>query len=161
MNIEFIKTCEYEKYSDAEHKIVYFDKNLEREAITLYPIKLGYEKIKVTADMTIDDLKVGDLLISKDHAEFYVGIAYSSEYYRNNADLTEDLKKKSGTKVIHDTYGPHRRLVSGDKAPGTFGWGNVHDEFPVEDKNGKHYTYFFKNDGEANIKLILNYTNIT
>ena len=114
---------------------------------------LGYEKIKVTADMTIDDLKVGDLLISKDHAEFYVGIAYSSEYYRNNADLTENLKKKSGTKVIHDTYGPHRRLVSGDKAPGTFGWGNVHDEFPVEDKNGKHYTYFFKNDDEAYYRL--------
>ena len=111
-------------------------------------INLGYEKIKVTADMTIEDLKVGDLLISKDHAEFYVGIAYSSEFYDTRNGNKNDWKK-SGTKVIHDLYGPLHLIRPNGKAPGTFGWGNVHDEFPVEDKNGKNYTYFYKNDDEA------------
>lgn len=115
-------------------------------------INLGYEKIKVTENMTIEDLEVGDLLISKDHAEFFVGVGYSSEYYDNEA-RTKDAKKKSGTKAIYNIYWYSEEIAAGGKANGTFGWGNVHDEFPVEEKNGKHFTYFFKNDGEAYYRL--------
>ena len=113
--------------------------------------RLGWKKIYVTEDMTIDDLEVGDLLVSKDHVEFYVGLRYASEYYDTRNGNKNDWKK-SGTKVIHDTYGPHRSLVSGDKAEGTFGWGGVHDEFPVESKDGQ-YTYFYKNSDEPYYRL--------
>ena len=114
-------------------------------------INLGYKKIRVTNDMTVEDLKVGDLLISKEHAEFYVGVLYASEYYDNKSDI-RNVRKRSGTKTINYLYGPEAPNVAGGKANGTFSWGNVKDEFPTESKDEK-YTYFFKKDGEAYFRL--------
>ena len=110
--------------------------------------RLGWEKIYVTENMTIKDLKVGDLLVSKKHVEFYTGTGYRAEYFDTlSSDDREDWKD-SGIKSLHQIYGAVKKLVEGGKATGTFGWGGVHNEFPIESADGKK-AYIFKNNNEA------------
>ena len=73
--------------------------------------------------------------------------------------MFQENKKHSGTKFITITnqiYGPPYVIATISSlskstvpiATGTFGWGNVHDEFPLESKDGV-YAYFAKNEGET------------
>lgn len=80
------------------------------------------------------------------HGEFYVGDEYNVDYV-NPLAPTNDEKKKSGISKI--TAPPNFSQVSGLKAEGTFAWGNVKDEFPVESSSG-HKNYFYY-DPIANI----------
>ena len=112
---------------------------------------LGWAKMIVTKDMTVEDLKVGDLLVSNEHVEFYVGDNYRTKYIDMSGEEIEDWKK-SGIQDIKYNGETSETLLPGEKAIGTFGWGNVKDEFPGESKDGVK-SYFFKNDNEAYFRL--------
>ena len=87
------------------------------------------------------------------HGEFYVGGGgkedknkYNVTYVNSNAD-TNNEKKKSGISSIEVPIS----FISPNslKAEGTFAWGSVKDEFPVESSTGqKHYFYY---DSIANV----------
>lgn len=106
--------------------------------------RLGYEKIYVTEGMTVADLEVGDLLVSKEHVEYYIGTNYKTEYCDMRNGSISDWKK-SGIEEIYETLGT--KHIDNGKLYGTFGWGGVHDEFPVESSTGK-LCYFYKYDDE-------------
>ena len=115
-----------------------------------------------TLDKTIDNtneiktkgvkfLQLGDLLLcagNPGHGEFYVGDEYTVDYEKSvDEEPDRDKRKKSGISKI--TAHPNFSQVSGLKAEGTFAWGNVKDEFPVESSSG-HKNYFYY-DPIANI----------
>lgn len=85
-------------------------------------------------------LQPGDLLLcagNPDHGEFYVGDGYTVTYVN---PLAPDKKKSGISEIAIPTSFPP---VNGLKAEGTFAWGNVRDEFPVESGSGhKHYFYY-------------------
>ena len=88
----------------------------------------------------INFLQPGDLLLCTGHGEFYVGNGYTVDYV-NPLAPTNDEKKKSGiSKIVAPTS---FSAPKGLKAEGTFAWGNVKDEFPVESRLGqKNYFYY-------------------
>ena len=98
-------------------------------------------------------LQPGDLLLCTGHGEFYVGgggtdekYKYKVTYVNPNADTNND-KKKSGISRIEAP--PSFKSPNSLKAEGTFAWGSVKDEFPVESSSGqKHYFYY---DTVANV----------
>ena len=92
-------------------------------------------------------LQPGDLLLCTGHGEFYVGGCGKEEKYKYNVTYvdeearTNDEKKKSGISKI--TAPTSFSAPNSIKAEGTFAWGNVKDEFPVESGSGhKHYFYY-------------------
>ena len=106
--------------------------------------------------LSLESLKPGDMLISyevKDdgsleyHTEFYVGYDYPNLHYNSQPiNRTKNEWKKSGIKEIGDGVEIPK---SNGRAAGTFGWGDVNDEFPTENKQGnfKHYFNYNTVDG--------------
>ena len=90
----------------------------------------------------INFLQPGDLLLCTGHGEFYVGGGYKVNYVN---PLAPDKKKSGILKIKAPTSFSAPNSL---KAEGTFSWGNVIDEFPVESGSGqKHYFYY---DSTAN-----------
>ncbi len=97
------------------------------------------------------------------HAEFYIGHNYDITYNRSiNTNKEEDkfkevdgfkytntekinVIKKSGIETMRQ--GDEIKIKKG-KAEGTFSWGNIQDEFPLESSSGQKH-YFYKKDNEA------------
>ena len=117
-------------------------------------MNLGYERHDAK-DMSIEQLRPGDLLCANDHVEYYVGNNFDLVF--NETDETDrERKKKTGIENIE--YSNSRKLTKTRyqynseteeyedsgliAAQGTFGWGSVHDEFPVENTSGE--MHFFK-----------------
>ena len=82
MNIEFIKTCEYEKYSDGEHKIVYFDKSLPREVVSLSPIEV------LTTGEIVSDRNINYTIFGTDNRYKLI----SMRIYNSNVKVAEWAK---------------------------------------------------------------------
>ena len=114
--------------------------------------------------LSLESLKPGDMLISyeiKDngnfeyHTEFYVGynypeLEYNDETFQNdNLLVRKNGWKKSGIKEIGDGV---EILISNGRAAGTFGWGDVNDEFPTENKQGKFKHYFNYNMADGSFR---------
>lgn len=107
--------------------------------------RLGYEKIYVTDDMTVDDLEVGDILVSNKHTEFYTGTNFETIYVDMRNGTINDWKKSG---IVSITESGSNQPVDNGKLYGTFGWGGVHDEFPLESSDNK-LCYFYKYADEA------------
>lgn len=86
---------------------------------------LGFKRY-FAKDMTVDDLQPGDLLVSDDHVEFYLGEDYQID--NNGNEVIVKIDKNDG------------------KAYSTYGWGNVQNRFPFND-------YYFSKDGDDYFKL--------
>ena len=100
----------------------------------------------VENNVNLSILEPGDLLVCNSsntgHAEFYVGDGYSTKYTIVN-------NKKSGLTSITTPNSFALPSTNDIKAEGTFSWGSVRDEFPVESGSGhKHYFYY---DSTTNI----------
>ena len=130
---------------------------------------LGYKRYDAK-DLTIDSLQPGDLLCSKTHVEYYVGNNYISKFNDETSSKRDD-RKKSGIasiekigenakikKVLKNNDGEYTlidQLSGGNIIPaaqGTFGWGSVHDEFPVEN-NGDEMHFFKKSKDNKYFEL--------
>ena len=87
-------------------------------------IRLGYKRY-FAKNMTVNDLRPGDLLVSDYHVEFYYGYEYEKD--KGNNDILEIIKPVEKEK---------------NKAISTFGWGNVNKKFPF-------VGYYFFKDGDS------------
>ena len=97
-------------------------------------------------------LQPGDMLVCEGHVEFYNGFTYSV-IYNDMSARTIEAKKQSGISSISRD----ERLKPGinnngkdtkdnGRAYGTFSWGRVEDEYPVEaagDGNEKNTNFYF------------------
>ena len=101
-------------------------------------------------NINLSILEPGDLLVcnsgANGHAEFYVGDGYNVTYINPNAD-TNIERKKSGISTITTPASFDLPTSADTKAEGTFAWGSVKDEFPVEaggeHEIGKYLNYFY------------------
>ena len=95
------------------------------------------------------------------HAEFYIGHNYDIKYNREKNIEDEPFKKIDGykysdTEIINvikksgiETMGQGDEIKKKKgKAEGTFSWGNIQDEFPLESSSRQKH-YFYKRDNEA------------
>ena len=109
--------------------------------------------------LSLESLKSGDMLISyeiKDngkieyHTEFYVGYDYPNLHYNSQPiNRTKNEWKKSGIKEIGNGVAIP---ISNGRAAGTFGWGDVNDEFPTENKQGNFKHYFNYNIADGSFR---------
>ena len=89
------------------------------------------------------------------HAEFYIGYEYRLEYqdetFESMPGFTyqdydeENVNRKSG---IQSLIRENAIDIKRNKAEGTFSWGNIADEYPLESSSGQKH-YFYKRDNEA------------
>ena len=96
-------------------------------------------------NMSIDFLQPGDFLVTNGHVEFYVGDNYNKVLDgASNRNLEKKKHTWTGIDVTHTDNAPSKTLKGTEYVKeGTFSWGNVHDEFPVESRDGnRHYFYY-------------------
>ena len=110
-----------------------------------YKVDEGY------CNFSIKDIAPGDMLVSPGHIEFYIGYEYDNDYINakkeNGTTKRQDIineDKKNGILEIERK----NRSKQEKFAYNTFGWGGVHDEYPLENKSGqKRYFYMYDNEG--------------
>ena len=132
------------------------DKNTEMSLKNLGYVKYSAER------KSIDWLQPGDLLCSSNHVEYYVGNNFET-VYKETTETNRQRKKKAGVEEINSSgdntktikelrttsdggYSWVEKNVEGNTIPaaqGTFGWGGVNDEFPIENKD-MQMDYFYK-----------------
>ena len=137
---------------------------------------LGYVKYQAV-NLDINWLQPGDLLCSDSHVEYYVGNNFESTFKSDSG--SRNTKKKSGiesiersgsnTKTIKEYINLDGEYVLREKydnsgktipaAQGTFGWGSVNDEFPIENKGEQMYYFKKSADGKC-FKLYRSATDI-
>lgn len=110
--------------------------------------------------LSLESLKPGDMLIAyeiKDngsleyHTEYYVGYDYPSLQY--NKLVGEEPDKNKRKKYCIKEIGDGVEIpISNGRAAGTFGWGDVNDEFPTENKQGSFKHYFNYNTADGSFR---------
>lgn len=99
--------------------------------------------------MSLDFIKPGDILVTSNHAEIYVGNNYNKVL--PGVENRNDKKKShiwTDSDVTHTNDAPGYTNKGTNEIPiyvkeGTFAWGSVKDEFPTENKGGvRHYFYY-------------------
>ena len=104
--------------------------------------KMNGENLTETIEnnVNLSILEPGDLLVCNSgntgHAEFYVGDGYNVVFIEDDA-RTHIERKKSGISTITIPDKFSLPTSNDTKAEGTFSWGSVKDEFPVE-AGGEH-----------------------
>ena len=105
-------------------------------------------------DMSLEFLEPGDMLVTEDHIEFYVGNNHKKilSEYTSSEERNREKKKYIWTdNDVKQTNAEVKSTIKGKDAAGnatyvregTFSWGNVNDEFPTESKGGqRHYFYY-------------------
>lgn len=111
-------------------------------------------------ELSLESLRPGDMLISyeiKDngsleyHTEYYVGYDYPSLQYNKLVDEEPDKNKRKKYGIKEIGVGIEIPISNG-RAAGTFGWGDVNDEFPTENKQGNFKHYFNYNTADGSFR---------